>query len=108
MELVRAMTVRNRRSFTRPTVDQDLIARLEAMPEAAILDYFWLMDRQGADRLLLLLQATEIRVHRQLDWDYSLVRREHERRGRSGTLHKRQCFACAIERVNLYFHHILE
>ena len=69
-----------------------VVERLSALEEDRVLDYFWLMDRQGADRHELLLQLREVRVQRPSDWNKRKIRHWHEvekmRVGR-GT-----CFCC--------------
>lgn len=90
-------------------VDAAVVARLSALPEDSVLDYFWLMSRRGAGPLTLLLQLTHVVIARPADWDRAAIRREHERGpGPLGpSLSKQRCFAC-LGSGNLYFHHIVE
>lgn len=111
MKLVEAIAVQMERAKERDTVevDFDIVARLSALPEDRVLDYFWLMNRQGAGPLTLLLQLTHVVIDRPVSWDRAAIRREHERGpGPLGTrLSKHRCFACAGG-GNLYFHHLIE
>lgn len=84
--------------------------RLEALPEAYALMYFWMMVRKTDDRLAMLQQMAEIVIQRPADWDFAAVRQEHQRGGQpwwSGEVSGRQCFCCASVR-RLYRHHIIE
>lgn len=94
----------------KPELDRAIVARLQALPEERILDYFWLMHRQGAERLPLLLQVGAVIVKRPASWDPKRVRLEHEQRGGQFNirLSRERCFACEDGRAQLYAHHILE
>lgn len=91
-------------------IDQAVVTRLSALPEHAVLDFFWLMDRGGADRHALLLMLSAVVIARPSDWDRACIRREHEQRGSLVRLRldTTQCFACRARGRRLYFHHILE
>lgn len=92
----------------RPVIDQDIVSRLQALPESAMLDFFWQMDRTGESRLELLLYLGAVRVPRPAEWDFAAVRRDHERGlNQNIKIDKRQCFAC-LTNGQLYLHHILE
>lgn len=93
------------------TPDPAVVARLSALQEERILDYFWLMVRgEAVDRLGLLLQITPVVVQRPAEWSYAAIRREHEsyRPAFGVKLDRKRCFACDAGHRTLYFHHIIE
>lgn len=86
-------------------MDVDIIARLEALPEERILDYFWLMSRSGAEKLPLLRQVGAVRVLRPTEWSISEVRRAHDARSRP--FGDGRCFVCSSGDY-IQSHHIIE
>lgn len=86
-----------------------ILERLSALPEQRVLDYFWMMNRQGVPRLWLLSHVGKVVIRRPLDWDRAVVRREHEQAIRAGILRlaATQCFGC-MKGGPLYQHHIIE
>lgn len=86
----------------------ELVARLEALPEDRILDYFWLMVRKTSERLTVLSWLSQVKVARPPDWSCAKIRREHERNAAGVTLDRRECFGCGQGGRALYAHHILE
>ncbi len=92
------------------TADLDITKRLSELPEDRVLDYFWLMSREGASRLELLEQLTHVVIERPASWSPAAIRQEHEQEIRRGEclLDRRYCFACQVTQRRLYFHHIVE
>jgi len=90
--------------------DAALLKRLGNLPEDRVLDYFWLMDRNGAPRPWLLEHLGHVVLNRPLDWDRAVIRRQHESGARAGTirLNKRCCFGCSHGHCALYHHHVIE
>ncbi len=96
---------------TQAPVDlSDIVARLSALPEPWILQYFWLMARHDADRLELLEHLTHVTIQRPAHWNPGVVRREHDAaisaHGFAGF--ERMCFACRTGSRRLYVHHVIE
>lgn len=91
--------------------ETDMIARLQALPENRILDYFWMVYRNGDsvanDTLELLSQMGRVHVLRPVSWNPAVIRKEHERGARS-SYQERKCFACHNTKHRLYSHHVLE
>lgn len=91
----------------------DVLTRLAQLPEDQLLNFFWLMVReggQGLDRLELLLMLSAMVVPRPAGWDPAAVREAYERGDETGTavVQKDRCFACSALHEALYFHHIVE
>jgi hypothetical protein len=82
-----------------------IAARLSALPEERILDYFWLMRRQGAEPIALLTELGAVRVWRPRGWDARHVRLEHDTTERARV--EPVCFGCC--RVDgLVTHHVVQ
>jgi hypothetical protein len=96
------------RDRPQPEIDLDIVKRLSALPEDRALDYFWLMTREGANRLVVLLQLGQVVINRPSDWSPAAIRREHEQDGGKSFLDRRYCFVCQATKARLYFHHIVE
>ena len=83
--------------------------RLEALPDYQILNWFWLMIRQGADKLATVQILSLVVVSRPADWNRSQVRQQHERgHSRIAKFLNLRCFLCESTQKRLYFHHLLE
>lgn len=89
-------------------VDPDVVRRLSVLPEERVLDYFWLMVREGAVPIVVLLQLTRVVVKRPATWCPAAIRREHEHDGGACHVERRYCFACQASKVRLYLHHVVE
>lgn len=107
MTLETVTTGGRRAAGDRPVIDPELKARLEALPEDRILDFFWLMDRGQTERLVNLCWMTQIIVARPDTWNRRAIRRAHEARQGLAVIDRRSCFACSTQDP-LFYHHILE
>jgi len=73
-----------------------------------VLDYFWIMVSQHADRLELLEQLGQVRLTRPPSWNFDAVRTEHETWVSRYARHDDpRCFVCAASR-SLFWHHVIE
>ena len=73
-------------------------------PEEQILDYFWSMVGEGANRLALLQQLSGVAVERPATWNTADVRA----RAAQLTLTADACFACSHQERRLFWHHVIE
>lgn len=70
--------------------------------EGRMLDYFWRMVREDADRIALLRQLSGVALERSSDWDYWSVRQQTTWDIRAG-----DCFACKRRDDRLTWHHVI-
>lgn len=70
--------------------------------QARVLDYFWMMVREGADRIALLKQVSAVAIQRPSDWDRAAARAATTPKTRVDL-----CFACLTGDRRLYWHHII-
>jgi hypothetical protein len=88
--------------------DADLVSRLSALPEPHVLNYFWMMRREGVPALELLAQLSKVRIKRPASWNPAKIRKQHEAGDGMGPADKQQCFGCTATNRRLYSHHIVE
>jgi hypothetical protein len=99
-----------RESGDRGGIDPEITRRLSALPELYVLHWFRLVGYQASDRLAVLLQLTDVIVHRPADWDYTSVRRVHDEQSATSVrwLGRTACFACDDHQHRVYLHHVIE
>ncbi len=86
-----------------------IVERLSQLPEARVLDYFWLMMRREADPLETLRQVGAVIIQEQYRVATpTQVRREHETLQNRRHPWKAGCFVCKSSNSTLFFHHIIE
>jgi len=77
---------------------------LSLWSQGRILEYFWRMVREDADRIELLRQLATVVVQRPPDWSPEDIREQHVRARRR---HHEKCFCCRTAERNLYWHHVI-